>query len=187
MLAEPRRSHAVVGGRGQQPHRVCDYIGRAARGILHVMSHAARLDLWIGKHVPEQVDRPWPRPSAARPAPAQAPPSPRPGSQPARHWPQTADRRAARRGRNSRKTGERSGHCRPTAQYSHPASRTPATTGSAQDLFDTVGEGHSLLADRAYESDALRVEMVAQGAWAGQRRGGRAPELDLWSALPPSR
>lgn len=37
---------------------------------------------------------------------------------------------------------------------------------SAADLLDTIGEGDVLLADRAYDSDALRIEMEARGAWA---------------------
>ena len=37
---------------------------------------------------------------------------------------------------------------------------------SAQDMLDTVGAGDILLADRAYDSDALRTEMAARGAWA---------------------
>lgn len=37
---------------------------------------------------------------------------------------------------------------------------------SAQDMFSTVRDGDILLADRAYDSDALRIEMAARGAWA---------------------
>jgi transposase len=37
---------------------------------------------------------------------------------------------------------------------------------SAADMLDSVGEGQILLADRAYDSDALRTEMAARGAWA---------------------
>ena len=37
---------------------------------------------------------------------------------------------------------------------------------SAQDMFDTVGEGDILLVDRAHDPAALRVEIMAQGAWA---------------------
>ena len=39
----------------------------------------------------------------------------------------------------------------------------------AADLFDTVGKGDILLADRAYDSDALRAEMEARGARANIR------------------
>ena len=37
---------------------------------------------------------------------------------------------------------------------------------SAADMLDTVGQGQTLLADRAYDSDALRAAMTDRGAWA---------------------
>ena len=37
---------------------------------------------------------------------------------------------------------------------------------SAADMLCGLGEGKSLLADRAYDSDALRARMAEQGAWA---------------------
>ena len=37
---------------------------------------------------------------------------------------------------------------------------------SAADMFDTIGPGHILLADRAYDSDALRRSLKDRGAWA---------------------
>ena len=37
---------------------------------------------------------------------------------------------------------------------------------SAADMLDTVGPGQILLADRAYDSDALRTTMTERGAWA---------------------
>jgi len=37
---------------------------------------------------------------------------------------------------------------------------------SAADMLDTLGDGDVLLADRAYDSDALRREMAARGARA---------------------
>ena len=37
---------------------------------------------------------------------------------------------------------------------------------SAADMLETLGKGDVLLADRAYDSDALRLEMKARGAWA---------------------
>ena len=40
---------------------------------------------------------------------------------------------------------------------------------SAQDMFDTVKDGNILLADRAYDSDALRQRMTDCGAWANIR------------------
>ena len=37
---------------------------------------------------------------------------------------------------------------------------------SAADLLDSVKAGHVLLADRGYDSDALRAAMAERGAWA---------------------
>lgn len=37
---------------------------------------------------------------------------------------------------------------------------------SASDLLDGVGAGQTLLADRAYDSDALRDSLAQRGAWA---------------------
>lgn len=37
---------------------------------------------------------------------------------------------------------------------------------SAADMLNTVREGQILLADRAYDSDALRAAMADRGAWA---------------------
>ena len=37
---------------------------------------------------------------------------------------------------------------------------------SAADMLDTLGQGDVLLADRAYGSDALRLETATRGAWA---------------------
>jgi len=37
---------------------------------------------------------------------------------------------------------------------------------SAADMFDSLGAGDVLLADRAYDSDALREELDQRGAWA---------------------
>ena len=36
-------------------------------------------------------------------------------------------------------------------------------------MFDSIGDGDTLLADRAYDSDALRLEMAERGAWANVR------------------
>ena len=33
-------------------------------------------------------------------------------------------------------------------------------------MLDTLGGGDVLLADRAYDSEALRLEMATRGAWA---------------------
>lgn len=40
---------------------------------------------------------------------------------------------------------------------------------SAADMLGTLGEGDVLLADRAYDSDALRIEMAMRGVWANVR------------------
>ncbi|MGB3391189.1 MAG: IS5 family transposase [Pseudaminobacter sp.] len=40
---------------------------------------------------------------------------------------------------------------------------------SAADMFETLEAGHILLADRAYDSDALRTMMTERGAWANIR------------------
>jgi transposase len=37
---------------------------------------------------------------------------------------------------------------------------------SAADMLDSVGAGQTLLADRAYDSDALRNTLADRGAWA---------------------
>ena len=37
---------------------------------------------------------------------------------------------------------------------------------SAADLLDDLGPGQILLADRGYDSDALRARLAGQGAWA---------------------
>ncbi len=40
---------------------------------------------------------------------------------------------------------------------------------SAQDMLGDLGEGQILLADRAYDSDAMRDTLADQGAWANVR------------------
>ena len=40
---------------------------------------------------------------------------------------------------------------------------------SAADMLGGIGAGQILLADRAYDSDALRAELTARGAWANVR------------------
>jgi transposase len=40
---------------------------------------------------------------------------------------------------------------------------------SAADMFETVQAGHILLADRAYDSDALRDTLSKRGAWGNIR------------------
>ena len=54
---------------------------------------------------------------------------------------------------------------------------------SAQDMFDTVGKGDILLADRVYDSDALQIEMAAPSAWANiraMRNRKRPPPLSAF-------
>lgn len=45
---------------------------------------------------------------------------------------------------------------------------------SATDIFDTLGDGN-IPADRAYDSDALRIETAARGAWANIKAMPNAP------------
>ena len=40
---------------------------------------------------------------------------------------------------------------------------------SAQDMMGHLGKGQILMADRAYDSDALRMDMADRGAWANIR------------------
>ena len=40
---------------------------------------------------------------------------------------------------------------------------------SAADMFDTLEAGNILVADRAYDSDGLRLQMAERGAWANIR------------------
>jgi len=40
---------------------------------------------------------------------------------------------------------------------------------SAADMFETIMAGNILLADRAYDSDGLRLQMTERGAWANIR------------------
>jgi transposase len=37
---------------------------------------------------------------------------------------------------------------------------------SADDMLDEIGDGSILLADRAYDSDAMREKLARRGAWA---------------------
>ena len=37
---------------------------------------------------------------------------------------------------------------------------------AAADMFETLEAGHTLLVDRAYDSDALRAAMAERGTWA---------------------
>lgn len=54
---------------------------------------------------------------------------------------------------------------------------------STADMLDTIGEGQILLADRAYDSDALRDAMAARGAWANIKpmpRRVNVPAFSHW-------
>ena len=52
---------------------------------------------------------------------------------------------------------------------------------SAADMFDTVGPGHILLADRAYDSDALRRSLKDRGAWANVKPMPRRVNIPSFS------
>lgn len=54
---------------------------------------------------------------------------------------------------------------------------------SAADMFDTVREGHILLADRAYDSDGLMQSLESRGAWGNIRampNRVRIPSFSPW-------
>ena len=54
---------------------------------------------------------------------------------------------------------------------------------SASDMLDTVAKGQILLADRAYDSDALRAAMTDRGAWANIKpmpRRVNIPAFSTW-------
>jgi len=57
---------------------------------------------------------------------------------------------------------------------------------SAEDMFDTVQAGTILLADRAYDSDALHQRLAARGAWANIRAMPHRldpPVFSPWNAV----
>jgi transposase len=54
---------------------------------------------------------------------------------------------------------------------------------AAADMFDTVQAGHILLADRAYDSDALRDSLTQRGAWGNIRlmtKRKKRPAFSAW-------
>ena len=54
---------------------------------------------------------------------------------------------------------------------------------SAQDMLGHIGDGNILLADRAYDSDALRQSLAARGAWPNIRpmtNRVRVPPFKKW-------
>jgi transposase len=54
---------------------------------------------------------------------------------------------------------------------------------SAADMLDQVGAGQILLADRAYDSDALRQELADRGAWANIRPTSRRVNIPAFSSF----
>jgi transposase len=52
---------------------------------------------------------------------------------------------------------------------------------SAAPMLGGLGPGQTLLADRAYDSDALRAAMAAQGAWANVKPVSRRRERPAFS------
>ena len=54
---------------------------------------------------------------------------------------------------------------------------------SAADMFDTLTDGDVLLADRAYDSDALRAEMAERGVWANIRAMPQRTRPPVFSAF----
>jgi transposase len=53
---------------------------------------------------------------------------------------------------------------------------------SAADMLGALGSGQILLADRAYDSDALRESLAARGAWANIRPMPRRVNIPPFSA-----
>ena len=64
---------------------------------------------------------------------------------------------------------------------------------SADGMLDSVGEGDVLLADRGYDSDALRDAIAARGAWANikpmpnrrnvRRSAPSSTDIAIWSSV----
>jgi len=52
---------------------------------------------------------------------------------------------------------------------------------SAADMLDTLREGDVLLADRAYDSDALRQSLAARGVWANVKPMPRRINIPTFS------
>jgi transposase len=53
---------------------------------------------------------------------------------------------------------------------------------SAADMLGGIGKGQTLLADRAYDSDALRQDLAARGAWANVKPMPRRKNIPAFSA-----
>ena len=54
---------------------------------------------------------------------------------------------------------------------------------SAEDILGTVGPGQVLLADRAYDSDALRRTLAERGAWANVKPMPNRKHVPAFSAF----
>ena len=54
---------------------------------------------------------------------------------------------------------------------------------SAADMLDAIGPGQVLLADAAYDSDALRQGLAARGAWANVKPMARRKRIQPFSAF----
>jgi transposase len=54
---------------------------------------------------------------------------------------------------------------------------------SAADMLDRIGPGQILLADRAYDSDALRNTLATRGAWANVKPMPRRVNIPAFSAF----
>ncbi len=52
---------------------------------------------------------------------------------------------------------------------------------SAEDMLGRIGEGQILLADRAYDSDALRRSLAERGAWANVKPMPRRLRIPAFS------
>ena len=52
---------------------------------------------------------------------------------------------------------------------------------SAKDMLGGIGEGQILLADRAYDSDALRRSLTERGAWANVKPLARRINVPVFS------
>lgn len=54
---------------------------------------------------------------------------------------------------------------------------------SADDMLGGLGDDQILLADRAYDSDAMRAQLAAQGAWACVRPMPNRKNIPAFSSL----
>jgi transposase len=54
---------------------------------------------------------------------------------------------------------------------------------SASDMLHSLGTGQILLADSAYDSDALRADLAARGAWANVKPMPRRVNIPAFSAF----